>query len=282
LQGASPVSIPAVGYDLINATSPDPAQVIPLSLDGQEVSLTPTVESTLETAEPTQIPLYRIGGTIAVRAGPIVDHNHRIVPDGTVVRFTMSTRDESAGILKQIESTTVDGLARASFAIDKPGKVEINVVSEPAVISEVLQFDAGNEGAAVTVVVPQVTMTPEPITPTVTIVPTNDLVSPDGHPRIGVWLISMLALVGGALLGYWAISRIITPRWGLRWALCIFLGGLLGYNYLALDMPGAANWIASSGGALGVLVLIFAGEAVGLLGAWGWMRWVNEPRSRAN
>ncbi len=43
LPGASPVSIPAVGYDLITQTSPDPAQVIPLQLDmAEEPSATQT------------------------------------------------------------------------------------------------------------------------------------------------------------------------------------------------------------------------------------------------
>lgn len=285
LQGASPVSM--VGYDLIYATSPDEAQVIPLALDHGEPSLTPTpdVESTpvAITPEPTEVPLYRIGDRIALRAGPIFDHNQHIVPDGTVVRFTMSTLDEeSGGILQQIDATTTDGVARASFAIDKPGKVEISAASEPANISEKLQFDASNEGAAVTVVVPQVTVTLVPATVTATAVPENDLVSLDGHPRIGVWLLALIALFGGALLMYWAASRIVTPRWGLRWALCVFVGGLLGYNYLALDLPGAAEWIASGPGALGVLVLIFAGEFVGMLIAWAWMRLANEPTSRAN
>jgi beta-N-acetylhexosaminidase len=286
LQGASPVSIPAVGYDLITATSPNPAQVIPLSLDEGGNPLTPTAEATLETqtAEPTKIPLYRIGDTIAVRAGPIVDHNQHLVPDGTPVHFTMSTLDEqNAGILNQIDTTTTAGIAHASFPIDKPGKVQINVVSEPAVNSVVLQFDASNEGAAVTVVVPTVSVTPEIITPTATVVvPQNDLISQDGHPRIGVWLISLLALFGGAVLAYWAISRIVTPRWGLRWALCVFLGGLLGYNYLALDMPGAAQWIAAGAGALGVLMLIFGGEALGMICAWIWMWWANAQASRAD
>jgi beta-N-acetylhexosaminidase len=284
VQGASPVSIPAVEYDLITATSPDANQVIPLSLDGQDTSLTPTVETTPQTAEPTEIPLYRIGDTIAVRAGPILDHNNHLVPDGTPVRFTMSTQDQTAGILKQIESTTVEGIARASFVIDKPGKVEISAASEPANVSEILQLriETGNEGAAVTVVVPQVTATAEPITPTATVVVDTGPVDPNGHPRFAMWLISMIALFGGAILAYWAVSRIITPRWGLRWALCIFLGGLLGYNYLALDLPGAAQWIASGGGAVGVLLLIFAGEALGLLCAWGWTRWTSEPASRAS
>jgi beta-N-acetylhexosaminidase len=279
--GSSPVSIPAVGYDLRTATSPDPSQVIPLALAGEEISLTPTVEVTPVTITPTQIPLYRLGDTIDIQAGPIYDQNQHIVPDGTVVRFTMSTREEGGGILNQVDATTIDGVARASFAIDKPGKVEISAASEPAVISNVLQFDASDEGAAVTIVVPEVSVTPTPVTPTLTPVPENDLISPDGHPRIGVWLLVLIALFGGALLTFWAASRIFNMRWGLRWALCVFVGGLLGYNYLALDFPGAAEWIAAGAGALGVLLLTFLGQLAGILVAWIWMRVVSEPASRA-
>ena len=285
LQGASPVSIPAVGYDLITQTQPDAAQIIPLSLD-QEIPPTPTsgvtFTPTTKTAEPTRIPLYRIGDTIAIRAGPILDHNQHIVPDGTVVNFAMSTLDEGGGILQQVDATTVGGIARASFAIDKPGKVEIRATSEPAMISGVLQFDASNEGAAVTVIVPQVSVTPETVTPTATAVPENDLISPEGYPRVGIWLLVMLAIIGGAALAFWAVSRIVSPRWGLRWALCIFLGGLAAYNYLALDFPGAAEWIASEAGAFGVLLLTFAGELIGSLGAWVWMQWFSERVSPAD
>jgi beta-N-acetylhexosaminidase len=279
LQGTSPVSIPAAGYDLIKQTSPDENQVIPLSLDNVVISTPTSVISTIIPTE-TQVPLYRIGDTIAVRAGPILDRNQRIVPDGTPVHFTMSTRDESGEILQQIESTTIMGVARASFAIDRPGKVEIRAASEPAVKSGFIQFDASNEGAAVTVVVPQVTTTPEPVTPTPTPVPENDLITPEGYPRVGIWLLVLLAVIGGAVLMFWAVSRIVSPRWGLRWALCVFLGGLLAYNYLALDFPGAAEWIASSAGAFGVLLLTFAGEMMGALGAWVWMQLFSGPRSR--
>ena len=279
LQGASPVSIPAVGYDLITVTSPDATQVISLALDDAVIS-TPTGEAATVEPTETQIPLYRIGDNIAVRTGPILDHNQHIVPDETPVRFMMSTRDESGEILQQIESTTIMGVARASFAIDRPGKVEISAASEPAVISNVIKFDASNEGAAVTVVVPQVTMTLQPATPTSTPVVENDLISPEGYPRVGIWLLVMLAIVGGALLMFWAVSRIVSPRWGLRWALCVFLGGLLAYNYLALGFPGAADWIATSTGAFGVLLLTFAGEVIGSLGAWLWMQIFSAPRSQ--
>jgi len=282
-QGASPVTIPAVGYDLSTATSPDPDQVIPLSLDSTEISLTPTAASTPVTAQPTDIPLYRIGDTIAVRAGPIIDNNQHIVPDGTPVRFTMSLRDASGGILQQVDANTTAGVAHASFAINKPGKVEISAASEPAFVSGVVQFDASDEGAAVTIVVPTVSVTPAPPTATSTTPApvNNDLITPEGYPRIGVWLLALIALFGSAVLTYWAASRIFSPRWGLRWALCVFLGGLLGYNYLALGFPGAADWIAADSGAFGVLLLVFIGEIVGVLAAWVWMRLVNAPESRA-
>lgn len=280
LQGASPVS--TVGYDLILATSPDPTQVIPLSVDEGTDTLTPTAEATPLTVEPTAVPLYKIGDAIAVRAGPVYDHNRHIVPDGTVVQFTMSTRNETGQSLQQVNAVTTEGVARASFAIDKPGQVEITAISEPAVVSGAIRFEAGTEPAAVTVVVPMVTLTPIPPTATPTLPPENDLISREGHPRIGAWLLVMLALFGGALLGYWAVSRIFSPRWALRWALCIFIGGLLGYNYLALGFPGAAEWVANDGGAFGVLVLTFVGEIFGILAAWVWMRWPNEPTSRAD
>lgn len=280
-EGHSPVSIPAIGYDLITETSPDPDQVISLAL-AEAVSVTPTSEATPATAEPTQIPLYSIGDTIAVRAGPIVDHNQNIVPDDTVVRFTMSTRegDASGSILQQVDSMTTMGIAYASFAINLPGKVEIRAVSEPAVISDVLQFDSSNEPAAVTIV-PVATLTPTvTVMPTVTVTPINDLITPEGYPRIGVWMLVLLAVFGGASLMFWAVSQIVSPRWGLRWALCVLLGGLLAYNYLALGFPRAAEWIAAGAGAYGVLLLTFIGETVGALAAWAWMKVVSEPTSQ--
>jgi hypothetical protein len=94
-----------------------------------------------------------------------------------------------------------------------------------------------------------------------------------------MWLIVMLAVFGGAILAFWAMSRLASPRWGLRWALCVLLGGLAGYNYLALDFPGAANWIATSAGAFGVLMMTFAGQLIGALGAWIWMKVLSERES---
>jgi hypothetical protein len=57
----------------------------------------------------------------------------------------------------------------------------------------------------------------------------------------------------------------------------VILGGLASYNYLALGFPGAAGWVASGGGAFSILILTFAGEVIGLVGAWVWWRWFSEP-----
>ena len=278
LQGASPVSIPAIEYDLIKETAPDPAQIIPLALDRKEASGS---ENITPTAEATQIPLYKIGDTIAVRAGPIMDQLGHIVPDGTPAKFIMSTGTDSGEILKQVDAFTTAGTARATFVIDKPGSVEISVTSEPALVSGGLRFIASNEGVAVTVVVPVVSPTATEILPTSTSTPVAEgPITPDGYPRVGGWFLTLLALFGSAGLAFWAVSKIISTRWGVRWALCIAIGGLLGYNYLALGFPGAANWIATKAGAPGVLFLTFMGELIGGIAAWVWMHWFNEPASR--
>lgn len=270
LQGASPVSVASVGYDLISATSPNESQVIPLALDSLETPTTPAPENA--TVEPTAIPSYQIGDSINVRAGPIFDHNNHVVPDGTIAHFTLTTRDESGNILQQFDAPTVDGVARASFVIDKPGNVEVRVASEPALISEALQFDASDAGVAVTVVVPVVSVTAEPVTPTPMPTPVNDMVSPEGYPRIGAWMLALLTLAGGAALVFWAASNLISPRWALRFALCALIGGLAMYNYLVLGLPGAADWIASGAGAFGILTLTFSGEVLGIVVAWVWMK----------
>jgi hypothetical protein len=131
-------------------------------------------------------------------------------------------------------------------------------------------------------VVPTFTATIETPQPTLTpvVVDNGQLISPEGYPRIGAWLLVMLALIGGAVLIFWAVSRIISTRWGLRWALCVSVGGLLAYSYLALGFPGATDWIATSAGAFGVLVLTFAGQLLGALGAWVWMQILSGPTSR--
>jgi beta-N-acetylhexosaminidase len=274
-RGYSPVSIPGVGYDLGKVMTPDPEQIIPLSLDYQPIAAVPTaIDPVTLTPEPTAIPLFQAGDMIAVRTGTILDHNGHPVPDGTIARFTMSILGEGGGVIDQKESITLDGIGRTSFKLDKPGLLEIRAASEPAAISEILQLDV-SQGipAAVTVMAP---MTPGALEPTPEITSTPQSLSPitltgDGYPRSGGWLLVMFLLASSGWLSYWTGQTLHSRRWGLRWALCVLLGGLTAYNYLAMGLPGSNDWI-SSGGMLAVLGVTLAGALLGLVAAWLWLQ----------
>lgn len=269
--GASPVSIPGIGYDLISATSPDPNQIIPLFLDSQPASVSSS-DSTGPTPEPTSIPLFEIGDTIAVRTGVILDHNGHPVPDGTVVRFSFVILGESGGIVEQKDVVTVGGIGRASFKLDKPGLFEIRAASEPAVLSESLQLDVSRGvSAAVTVIVPFPPGTLEPMvesTP-VPLETERGALTESGYPRLGGWLIVIILLGIGAWLSYWAGYTLFSLRWAVRWALCSLLGGLAVYNYLALGLPGSVL-LVSHGGIMTVLGMTTIGLLLGGSIAWLW------------
>jgi len=267
--GSSPVSVSAVGYDLISIMSPDVRQIIPIFLDLPPAPVTP---GSLLTPEPTPIPLFRIGDTIAIRTGAIMDQNGNPVPDGTVVQFSMLLTGEGGGILQQVESVTTQGVARASFGLDKPGLLEIRVSSEPAVISEVLQLDVSQSGAvAVTVVVPELTQSIEPTPEAPVEEEVDPYISEDGFPRFSSWVIAMFVILISAGVAYMVTIRVANRRSALRWALGVLLGGLLAYNFLSLGLFGITNWMISSG-VSGVVTFVVLGELLGFVGGWFWSR----------
>lgn len=267
--GASPVSVPAIGYDLISIMSPDEGQIIPIFLDLPPAPVTPGASTT---PEPTPIPLFRIGDTIAIRTGSILDGNGHPVPDGTVVQFSMLLTGEGGGILQQVESVTTQGVARASFGLDKPGLLEIRVASEPAVISEVLQLDVSQSGAvAVTVVVPELTQSLEPTPEAPVEVVVNPYITEDGFPRFSAWVIAMLVILLTAWVAYFTLMRLTNRKSALRWSLGILLGGLLSYNFLSLGLFGITNWMLNSS-VSGVIVFVLLGELIGFVGGWIWSR----------
>lgn len=268
--GASPVSIPGTGYDLIAMLTPDPEQIIPISLD---LEVDTVLTSPDATPEPTPIPLFQIGDTIAIRTGIIKDNNGRPVPNGTPVQFSMLLTGEGGGILKQVDAFTTQGIARAAFGLDKPGLLEINVSSAPAMISEVLQLDVSQSGAvAVTVVVPALTEvlpSPTPI-PAVLDVP-QGYITVEGYPRLSAWMIATLVIAFSILLGYFAAAYTAGPRVAVRISLGVGLGGLGAYNFLALGLFGLEDWLALNG-LTGVIVFVFLGQMAGAFAGWLWSR----------
>ncbi len=276
--GNSPVSIPGAGYDLIEMTSPNPQQIISLSLDTPPASVTatpPTASASPATPEPTPIPLLRIGDTLYVRTGIIVDHNGHPVPDGTVVRFDVLLSGESGGIIQQIEQVTTNGVARVSFALEKPGLIEIRASSDAATLSDVIQIDVTpGEAAAVTVIAPMPSATAAPTPLPETPPADNDFISPAGYPRLAAWPLAMLFISLSAWPAYLAGQRLRSRRWGVRWGLCALLGGLIGYNYAALGLPGSL-YLATENGMFGLLAVLAGGEIIGVVCAWLWMQRAN-------
>jgi beta-N-acetylhexosaminidase len=265
--GALPISVLGVGYDLEQATSPDPAQVIPLFIDSPITS----EEIPSSTVEPTPVPVFRVGDVIPLRTGVIYDRNGNPVPDGTSVRFLYSVISESSGsTLTQTDTETVDGIARAVYRIDRPGLLEIHASSEQNALSNLLRLDiTTGVSAGVTLVAPTPqpteTMVPTPtVTATLRPTPTATQVPPPPTVHVRDWFLALLVALSGALFVSYLGIRMAIARWGLRWALCGLIGGLLFYNYIALGLPGSDSLLREAG-TPGVVFLTMIGVVFG----WG-------------
>jgi len=274
--GAVPVSVPGLAYDLITVTSPDPSQVIQLMLD-LPAEETKTPESQVQTLTPvvTPIPMFKVGDTLPLRTGVILDHNGKPVPDGTVVRFLLTTGMET-DTTQQIETVTQHGVARGSFRIQAPGILEIRVASDPALTSEILRLDVSSgEAVAITAISPttEPTLTVTPTltdTPTVTPTVTSTPVPAPYQANTDDWIVSMLAVWGGAGLVLWIIWQRISMRWGIRMGLLVVLGGSAAYLlYLLLDLPAHKTWF-NHAGLMGVVLFVLTGGLVGWLAGLIW------------
>jgi beta-N-acetylhexosaminidase len=270
--GASPVSISALGYDLISVTAPDPNQIISLTLDLPALPVSTSASTPEATPVPTSVPLFKIGDTIAIRTGVINDHNGNQVPDGTVVHFSMTLTGEGGSILQQADATTTNGIARVSFGLDKPGLLEIRATSDPATLSEVLQLDvSAGQPAAVTVIVPvQSTQTAVVMTPTPQ-PEQSPFMTRQGAPLFNAWLLTIILLIVGALLAFFVGNQLESRQWGIRWGLCALSCGLLTYNYFALGLPGSQEF-AESNGMSGILVVTLFAVLIGWGIGWIWSR----------
>jgi beta-N-acetylhexosaminidase len=270
--GALPVSVPGIEYDLIVATSPDPDQVIPLMIDQNEIQVTPAAPITTETPGtqgPPLSPGFRIGDTIPLITGIILDHNQHPVPDGTVVKFIITNQGET-GTTQQIEAETNQGIARTSFQIQEQGSLVVHVTSDPAINSQALTIDVIQIELPLNITVtptetltatPLPTATPMPPTPTpIALLQVPSAIRPNGVD----WLLSMIIIVSGAV-GIFFIGRgKLSLRWGMRWGLLAASGGFLAYIILALIPTNRYNYLMKAG-IPGLLIVIVLGIAIG----WG-------------
>ncbi|MFZ0545653.1 MAG: glycoside hydrolase family 3 N-terminal domain-containing protein [Candidatus Promineifilaceae bacterium] len=286
LQGRPPVNVPGISYDLFEVTKPDPSQVIELYIVDQGEPQSP----------PSQAPLEVVpGATLRLQTGVIRDHNGNTVPDGTLVQFVQ--QDRIQGFVNVIdERPTVDGIANLDYLLEaRTGNFRITAVSGEAISSQEINIVIG-ESAIVSVNTPiptatilaTITSTPSPtetpaptftLTPTATprpsptAVPDNEAEEPPVEP-IPRELQMILGITAGLLVtggtGYF-IGRNGSRRLDktVRWVLWAFAGGLLAYNYFALDLPGA-GLITEWNGWAGFVITVIGG-AIGLA-AYQWVK----------
>ena len=266
--GSSPIDVTGIGYDLVEVTAPNPDQIIQLVLDsGSE--------------EGTQEPStgYSVGDVLAIDTGVIVDNNGNHVPDNTIVDFIVTQQSEGVSAFT-INAYTQGGIGRAEVALEHTGLLSITAQSGRAQVSEILQFNVDVDIPA------QATLISPTLSPTLTAEPSSDSQEPSpspepieggtgaAQPGANIGVIGLifgalgLAVVGG--LGYASVSRQrIADDYRIRFVLLPIIGGLMGYNYLALDLPGAEKILDLVGPFAGFIVATIAGGLVlMLLIAW--------------
>ena len=259
--GASPVSIAGIGYDLIEATSPNPDQIIKLIIDtgGEEGTEEPSTG-------------YSVGDILHIETGVIVDINDNHVPDNTPVDFYITQQSEGVSAFT-INTFTEDGIARAEVALEHTGLLSITAQSGKAQVSETLKFNVDVDIPAQATlisptIIPTLTLEPSPYSQNPT--PTSE--TPTGQESgdspsenqlgfIGLMFGALgLAVITGA--GYASVNRQNIPdEIRLRSILMPIIGGLLGYNYLALGLPGASSLLAVMGPFSGFIIAIITGAS---------------------
>ncbi len=270
--GHLPVSVPGIGYEILDATSPDPNQVIHIYQDIP--GFTPVTGT--QTPVPTIVSL-KVGNQVSIVTGLIYDHNGNQVPDGTVVRFNLY-HDGETNASQTIEGQTLQGIARANLLIDQSGEIIIRAESGSATISDALTFEIPPESGTVTPITP--TETPPPtLTPTstatltttptlqVTPIPINN--AGGGGVDFGDWIVALIVTVIISGANYWLLNLRNGLRWGVRAALIPVIGGMITYTYLAINLPGSTSMMESMG-TWGVLLFVIFGAGVGAGTVWVW------------
>lgn len=277
-QGASPVSVDGIGYDLASQLAPDSLQ--PFSVQVQKLepeSLLPPV-------------------TVSLSAGPVLDHNGNPVPDSTPLEFIVTYRTGQK--VSVPITTTVNGIAETSIVLEDSGIVEISALSgdahseqpqfvtvatipqietetptsepEPTATAEPepptpapTETPLPTETAAPAVADPDPTATSEPEIVSQPSPPVDDAASArkvTGSDLLVALATILLATVAAGFL--WQQTYQATPE-RIRLLLVTFIGGMLAYLLYALGWLRPDLWISPGAteavqrGTLFGLVLVF-------------------------
>ncbi len=279
--GASPISIPALNYDLRVITEPAPDQTITLTI----VDVRRPDGTT-----PADLKNLQLGDTLLLRTSVILDHKGHPVPDGTPVVFRLWYPVESLEFRQ--ETVTHNGIAETEIVLERPGELWISVSSLEARISTqlFLNIRPGEPGVVETLVptpTPTITPTPSP-TPSATPTPTatfTPLPTPTPTPTPPPVRVEHIPWIGGdallmALFGLIVISLASVWIWiqggehpedVVRWFSWEWLLGLSVYILFGLGwLPGGKAWRTRLGPTAGGILATLA-ALIPLVG-WGIIR----------
>lgn len=240
-KGHSPVSIPVVGYDLIEMTYPDPDQTISLEINVDSLSESKKTES--ENAGVENL-VFRVGDALPIKTGPILDRNGLIVPDGTVVYFMIEHMGENEQSTI-IEAETESGIATMSYPIQSYGRIEIRVQSDPAKNSDIFVLDITSEAGSM---ISQITPTPIPTIENINAAANqgngeNQTGSENGAaksiPGTMQWFFASLVILGIAYGIYLLTQRFFSLVGGTVIALYGVIGGYGCLLWFQLSLPGS-------------------------------------------
>ncbi len=290
--GASPVSIRALDYNIVKATEPNPNQKITLTF--RHVSASP-VSGNLGTPTPT--PQVRLGDSLALTTGIIMDRNNHPVPDGTPVDFILAYPE--VGFRTIVPEETVGGVAQAEIELvdlplEPPFVMVISASSIEALSSESIRLIIPETGDVVVERVTQSDILPSPTpiaTATQQAAPTTPAQTPTliatEAPRsnrsvdFADLYFALFGLLGMSLTIFIYGLNGRDANYGLILALPTIVFGLLGYNYYALVLPGSELWRSMVEKPWAAALSTWIGGFIGLaltaflLGRWG--RWISVP-----
>jgi beta-N-acetylhexosaminidase len=236
-QGAPPVDVEGISYDLQHQLSPAPGPTIPLALvePGTDVPLYPSVNARFQ-------------------AGPILDRNGNVVPDGTEVTFY--AQYDAGTYAPPSTATTTSGLTEATLTLSAAGRVHVRAESEEAYTAQsaALTIQPLPTDAPIPTRTPIATPTKLPtrlpttsptVAPSATPTGTSPLSAPSPtKPADGI---SLLLAAGTTLLVAWVGYVLLAERRRrhsvvIRWLSLAVIGGMLGYILYALAAMRPETW----------------------------------------
>jgi beta-N-acetylhexosaminidase len=256
-RGTAPVNIDATQYRLAERTQPDPAQTIALAIAEQ-------LSTTIGTPQPIQ---RNIGDKVEIVAGPILDLNKHIVPDGTPAQFVFRYQGEEQPRIVPLQ--TINGVVRTEFVVEREVPVNIAVEAGDAKLSNVIRITT----SAIEVIKPTQEAAPTTPAPTVTVPPVSTpapasppVLVPIERTSLSGFLLTCLLLIGVGTATFAILSGFrATPMYlRVRGVLLTWIAGWSIYTLYAVGAPGTdrlADAFTWGGGPMvaavfGLLVLI--------------------------